>query len=127
LQTIGLRQDIETQFGHNNDDLKKRKVSFVMDMRASYGQKAIKSSIYVDNISDAILILSESDTESITRINAYAVGSDASPLTIPTLTNTKATDVIEANLDAYKVAIAAESTIANLVALQVVIDAVNAA
>lgn len=127
LQTIGLRQDIETQFGHNADDFKKRKVSFVMDMRASYGQKAIKSSIYVDNIADAIAILSESAATSLARTNAYAVASDATPLTTAILINSGATDVIEANLDAYKVAIAAEAGIADLAALQAVVDAVNAA
>jgi HK97 family phage major capsid protein len=127
LQTIGLRQDIETQFGHNADDFKKRKVSFVMDMRASYGQKAIKSSIYVDNISDAIAILSESAAASLTRVQGYASGSDATALTIATLINTGVNNVIDANLEAYKTAIAAEVAIADLAALQVVVDAVNAA
>lgn len=127
LETIGLRQDIETQFGYNADDFKKRKVSFLMDMRASYGQKAIKSAIYVDNIADAIAILAESAAASLVRVQAYATGSDASACTTATLINTGATDVIEANLAAYKTAIAAESSIANLAALQAVIDAVNAA
>lgn len=127
LQTIGLRQDIETQFGLNNDDLKKRKVSFVMDMRGAYAQKAIKSSIYVDNIADAIAILREDDAASLVRVQAYASGSDATALTTATLVNTGATDVIDANLAAYKVAIAAATSIATLAALQVVIDTVNAA
>ena len=127
LETIGLRQDIETQFGHNTDDLKKRNVSFVMDMRAAYGQKAIKSAIYVNNIADAIAILSESAADSLTRVKAYASGSDATACTVATLINAGATDVIEANLAAYKVAIAAETSIADLAALQVVIAAVNAA
>ncbi len=128
LQTLGLRQDIETQFGHNADDLKKRKVSFVMDMRASYGQKAIKSSIYVDNISDAIAIISEDAAASFkVRVQAYATGSDATALTIATLVNTGVNNVVDANLADYKVAIAAEASIADLAALQVVVDAVNAA
>lgn len=127
LQVIGLRQDIATSFGYNSDDFKKRKVSWLMDMRAGYGQKAKESSIYVDDISSAIEVLKESAAESITRINGYAVASNASPLTVATLVNTKATDVIEANLAEYKVAIAAEAGIADLAALQAIIDVVNAA
>ena len=61
------------------------------------------------------------------RVQAYATGSDASALTTATLVNTGATDVIDANLADYKVAVAAEASIANLAALQVVIDTVNAA
>jgi len=127
LQCIGLRQAIETEFGHNEGDLKKRNVSFVMDMRGAYGQKAKKSSIYVDDIAEAISILKEDATALLARINAYAVASDASPLTIAILVNAGGTSVKDSNLAAYKTAIAAETGIANVAALQAVIDTVNAA
>lgn len=123
LETIGLRQDIETQFGHNDDDFKKRRVSFLMDMRGAYGQQAKKSAIYVDNISDAIAILSENAAASLARIVAMAPASDASALTIAQLTNAGVTGVSEASLGDYKIAVAGESTIADLAALQTVIDA----
>lgn len=123
LETIGLRQDVETQFGHNNDDFKKRRVSFIMDMRGAYGQKAQKSAIYVDNIADAIAILSENAAASLTRIQAMATGSDASALTIAQLTNAGVTGVVESSLADYKTAVAAEASIADLAALQAVIDA----
>ena len=125
LQAIGLRQDIETQFGHNTDDLKKRKVSFIMDMRGAYGQKAKKSSIYVTSIDEAIAILKESAAASLTRVQGYATGSDASELTIATLSNAGVTGLIDANLATYAASIAAEASIANLAALQAVIDADN--
>ena len=124
---IGLRQDIEVEFGHNTDDLKKRKVSMVMDMRFGYGVRNKNANVYVDDLATSISILGENAAASLVRVQAYATGSDAGALTIATLTNTGATSVIDANLAAYKVAIAAESSIANLAALQVVVDAVNAA
>lgn len=126
LQEIGLRQDIETQFGHSNDDIKKRRVTFVMDMRGAYAQKAKKSSIYVTNITDAIAILKESAAASLTRIQAYATGSDASELTVATLVNAGVENVNAANLAEYKATIAGESSIANLAALQTLIDTDNA-
>ena len=126
LERIGLRQDIETAFGYNADDLKKRKVSFVMDMRGAYGQKAKKSAIYITSISEAIAILKESAAASLTRIQGYATGSDASELTIATLVNAGVTGALEANLAEYKATIAGESSIANLAALQTLIDTDNA-
>lgn len=127
LQTIGLRQSIETEFAYNADDFKKRKVSFVMDMRAAYGQRAKKSSIYIDDIKGAIAILKETTAESLAVVQGYATGSDASELTIATLVNAGVVDTVEANLDAYKTAVAAESSIENLAALQAIINTVNAA
>lgn len=126
LQCLGLRQDIETQFGYSNDDIKKRRVTFVIDMRAAYGQKAIKSSIYVDDLTGAIAILKEGQAASLTRIQGYATGSDASALTVATLVNAGVTGVIEANLAEYKTTIAGEASIADLAALQTLIDTDNA-
>lgn len=126
LQCLGLRQDIETQFGHNNDDLKKRKVSFILDMRFAYGQKAKKSSIYVDSIADAITILKEDAAASLARIKTYATGSDATELTTAMLINAGVVNVIPANLEEYKGTIAGEASIADLAALQVLIDTDNA-
>lgn len=126
LQTIGLRQDIEAGFGYNDDDFKKRKVSWLMDIRAAYGQKAKESAIYVDNIADAIAILKENAAASLARIQAYATGDDASALTVATLINAGVTDVIEANLAEYAATIAGEASIADLPALQTLIDTDNA-
>ena len=126
LQRIGLRQDIETAFGYNGDDLKKRKVSFVMDMRGAYGQKAKKSAIYVTSISEAIEILKETAAASLTRVQAYATGSNADALTIATLVNAGVTGALPANLADYKDTIAGESSIATLSALQTLIDTDNA-
>lgn len=127
LQNIGLRQDVETQFGHNNDDFKKRRVAFVMDMRGAYGQKAHKSAIYVDSIADAIAILKETATTSLNRVKGYATGSDATALTTAVLINSGASSIDAEKLGAYKTAIASEASIADLAALQAVVDTVNAA
>ena len=124
-QCIGLRQDIETEFGHMEGDFKKRRVSFVMDLRGAYGQKAKKSAIYVDNVSEAISILKEDASASLTRVQAYATGSDATDLTIATLKNAGVTGLVDANLATYKGSVAGEASIANLAALQALIDADN--
>ncbi len=126
LQNIGLRQDIETQFGHNEGDFKKRRVSFIMDMRGAYGQKAKKSSIYVTDIKGAIAILKEDAAGSLTRVKAYASGSDAAALTEATLVNAGVTGYVAANLAEYKVTIAGATSIADLSALQALIDTDNA-
>jgi HK97 family phage major capsid protein len=126
LERIGLRQDIETAFGYNADDLKKRKVSFVMDMRGAYGQKAKKSAIYVTNIAEAITILKETAGQSLARVQGYATSDDASELTIATLVNAGVTGALEANLAEYKATIAGEASIENLAALQTLIDTDNA-
>lgn len=127
LQIIGLRQDIEVAFGHNADDLKKKKVSMVMDLRAAYGSKAKKSAIYVDSISEAIAILKEDNTASLNRVKTYATGSDATVLTTAVLINAGVTSIDADKLEAYKTAVAGETSIADLAALQAVIDTVNAA
>lgn len=63
----------------------------------------------------------------LATINGYAVANDATALTIVMLTTVGCTGVLSANLAAYKVAVAAEAGIADLAALQAVVDAVNAA
>jgi hypothetical protein len=61
-------------------------------------------------------------------IDGYAKGEDADNLKLYMLEDAGVTDAIEANLAAYKVAIAAEDGgIATLAALQTIIDTVNAA
>ena len=126
-QVLKFREGISTAFGYENAEFSKNIVTMKMDFAAAYGQRAKASAIYVDDITTAISILGATAAESLVRVQAYATGSDASALTISTLINTGATDVIAANLDAYKVAVAAEASIADLAALQVVVDAVNAA
>lgn len=60
-------------------------------------------------------------------IQGYATNSDASNLKAYMLTDAGCTDVDEGNLADYKVAIAAEASIADLAALQTIIDTVNGA
>ena len=85
----------------------------------------VKQPIY-SNLTEAIAILKESAAASLTRIQGYATGSDASELTIATLVNAGVTGALEANLAEYKATIAGESSIANLAALQTLIDTDNA-
>ena len=124
LQCIGLRQNIAARMGENGDDFKERNVSFIIDMRAAYGQKAKKSSIYVDDIAAAIAILSENAAASLARIQGYASGSDASGMTVQMLVNAGVINVVATDLGAYKTAVAGEASIADLPALQALIDAV---
>ena len=127
LHDIGLRQDMELEFGYNNDDFEKGLVSLLMDLRFGYGVRNLNGNCYVDDLATALAVLGETPAESLVRVQGYATGSDASELTIATLVNTGVENVITSNLEAYKVAIAAEASIADLAALQVVVDAVNAA
>lgn len=60
-------------------------------------------------------------------IDGYAKASDASKLQIYMLEDAGVTGALTANLAAYKVAIAAETGIATLAALQAIVDAVNIA
>jgi len=60
-------------------------------------------------------------------IDAYAKASDASKLRLYMLSDAGCTGALLAKLDAYKAAIAAQSAIASLAALQSIIDSVNAA
>lgn len=127
-QELGVREGVSSEFGYDKDgDFSKKIVTLRMNFAVAYGQRAILSAIYVDDITTAVSILGATATESLTRVQGYATASDASALTVATLTNTGAENVIAANLDAYKTAIASEASIADLAALQVVINTVNAA
>lgn len=125
LHDIGLRQSMELEFGYINEDFKNRKVSLVLDMRAGYGVRNKAGNIYVDDLAGAIEIMSLDAAGALALVNGYAVASDAADLTIATLTATGAQNVIAAQLGGYKTAIAAETGIANLAALQAIIDTVN--
>ena len=126
-QALKVREGINMSWGHENTQFSEGEITMKIGMAAAYGQRRKASAIHCDDISTAISILGATAAESLVRVQAYATGSDATACTIATLVNTGATDVIAANLAAYKVAIAAEASIASLAALQTVIDTVNAA
>ncbi len=60
------------------------------------------------------------------QIQSYAINSNADGLDMNELTQVGVSDVDVLNLTGYKTAIAAEETIADMAALQVIIDTVNA-
>jgi hypothetical protein len=67
-----------------------------------------------------------SNEEALAVIDAYAREDDASPLTLSQLENAGAQDIIDDNLEVYKVVIEDEESIPDLSSLQNAIDAANA-
>ena len=124
---IGIRQNIQVVSGFDQDDLTNLRITFVFYIRYAYGSQNVNANIWSNSLDADLVIINEAAAASLTRIQGYATGSDATAMTIQMMANTGATDVIPANLAAYKVAVAAEVSIADLAALQVVIDTVNAA
>jgi len=124
---IGIRTNISVVSGFNSDDLEKMQLTFVFYVRYAYGSQNVNANIYTESLEADLAIINENAAASLTRIQGYATGSDATAMTIQMMSNAGGTDVRVENLAAYKVAVAAEASIADLAALQVVIDAVNAA
>jgi len=124
---IGIRQNISVVSGFNSDDLEKMQITFVFYVRYAYGSQNVNANIWSSSLDADLAIINENAAASLTRINGYAVGSDASAMTIQMMVNAGGTTVIPANLAAYIVAVAAATGVANAAALQVIIDAVNAA
>jgi len=127
MNRIGVRKNLTVNVGFNADDLSKRRLSTVWTILWAYGSQNVNSNIWTSSIDADLAIINEAAAASLARVNGYAAGSDAADMTIQVMSNAGGTDLVPANLAAYKVAIAAETGIANAAALQVVIDAVNAA
>ena len=127
MNRIKFAKDMQVVAGFNADDLSKRRVSTVWSFIWSYGSQNVNANIWTSSETAALAIINENATASLARINGYATGSDATDMTIQMMINAGGDTLIASNLAAYKVAVAAEAGIANATALQVVIDAVNAA
>lgn len=125
MNRIGIRKNIQVVSGFNNEDLSKLQISFVFYIRYAYGSQNLNANVWTDDIPGDIVIINENAAASLARINGYAAGSDAALMTIQMMVNAGGTDVRPEELADYKVAIAAETGIADAAALQVVIDAVN--
>lgn len=127
MNKIGIRKNISVVAGFNADDLDKMQISFVFYIRYAYGSQNLNANVFTSDIPGDLAIINENAAASLVRVKAYASGSDATAMTIQTMVNAGGTDVEPDNLAAYKVAVAAETALADLAAFQVVIDAVNAA
>jgi hypothetical protein len=86
--------------------------------------KTVDYGAFVYDSFDAAIAILTSAAASVTLIQGMATYSDASKLTINLLTAAGVTGTDAADLDSYKVAIAAEASLADLAAIQSVIDGV---
>lgn len=106
----------------NEDDVLNDRLTITGSLRAVLRVKTIEYAAFIyDSFVAAIAIL-KGAAASLAAIQAMAVASDASKLTINLLIAAGVTGTVAADLDAYKVAVAAETSIADLAALQTVIN-----
>lgn len=125
LQEIRMRQGIGFESGYVGDGLKTGIFSIVMTARFAYTALDPTAHVYESDLASAIAIQGASPATSLTRIDGYAVGSDAAALTIQTMINAGGLDTIVAELLNYKAAVAAAANVLTVPALQAIIDAVN--
>ena len=125
MNRIKLAKNMTVTVGFNADDLSKRRVSTVFSALWAYGSQNVNANIWTNSIAADLVIINEAAAASLTRINGYATGSDASDMTIQMMINAGGTTVIPANLADYKTGVAAATGVANAAALQVLIDAAN--
>jgi len=107
----------------NEDDAIYDRLTITTSQRVAFRIKDLEKPAFVyDSFDNAISIIGGSTT-ALNFILAMAPASDASKLTINGLIKAGVTGTDPAKLDDYKVAVAAEASIADLAALQIVIDA----
>ena len=108
----------------NATDVQNDLLTITGSLRYAQRIKTVDYSAFVyDNFDSAIAILTDA-AAALAMVLAMAPASDASKLTINLLIAAGVTGTAAADLGGYKTAIAAESSIADLAALQVIIDAV---
>lgn len=129
-QILGLRENVMMQVGLNDDDFATHNISTKFWGRFAYGAKDALANIYTPDFEADIDILQMDAATALAYTNGVAAGTagfDQANISISLLKTAGCTDLVDANETAYQVAIEAEAGIANLAALQAVIDTVNAA
>jgi hypothetical protein len=107
----------------NATDVQNDLLTVTGSMRYAQRIKTVDYAAFVYDSFDAAIAILEGATASLTLIQSMAVASDASKLTINLLEKAGVTGLVAASLPDYKVAVAAEASIADLAALQTAIDA----
>lgn len=129
-QVLGIRENVMMQVGLNGDDFATHNMSTKWWGRFAYGAKDALANVYSADYLADIAILKMNAATALAYTNSVAVGTagfDQANITISLLATAGAVSLVDANETAYQVAIEAEAGIADLPALQAVIDAVNAA
>jgi hypothetical protein len=129
-QILGIRENVMMQVGLNDDDFATHNISTKFWGRYAYGSKDALANIYTADFEEAISILSMDAATALDYTKQVALGTagfDQANITISLLKTAGCINLVDANETAYQVAIEAELDIANLAALQAVIDTVNAA
>lgn len=129
-QILGVRETVNMQVGLNADDFATHNISTKFWGRYAYGAKDALANIYTADFPTDIDVLKMNAATALAYTQGVAAGTAGfvqGNITISLLTTAGCTDLVDANETAYQVAIEAEAAIADLAALQVVIDAVNAA
>lgn len=129
-QIIGIRENVMMQVGLNGTDFEDHNISTKWWGRFAYGVKDALANVYTADFNADIAILAMTAATALSYTDEVAkatAGYDQANITISLLATAGATDLIDANETAYQVAIEAATGVADLPALQVIIDAVNAA
>jgi len=108
----------------NATDVQNDLLTITGSLRYASRIKTVDYSAFVYDSFDAAIAILTSAAASLILIQAMATGSDASKLTINLLIAAGVTGTDPADLGAYKTAVAGETSIANLAALQTLINAV---
>jgi hypothetical protein len=129
-EILGIRENVMMQVGLNKDDFETHNISTKFWGRYAYGAKDALANIYTPDFIADIEILKMNAATALAYTQGVAAGTagfDQANISISMLKTAGCTDLVDANIVAYQVAIEAEVSIADLPALQAVIDAVNAA
>lgn len=129
-EIIGIRNNVMMQVGLNDDDFATHNISTKFWGRFAYGAKDALANIYSPDFVSDIAILAMSAATALAYTNGVAAGTagfDQANITISMLKTAGGVSLVDENETAYQVAIEAAAGVANLAALQVIIDAVNAA
>lgn len=127
-QILGVRDSIMMQVGLNEDDFATHNMSTKWWGRFAYGVKDALANIYTSDFVADIEILKMSAATALTYTDEVAKGTTGfvkTNITISLLKTAGAVSLIDSNITAYQDAIEAEAAIADLAALQAVIDTVN--
>lgn len=119
-----FKRELEVRvWEQNEDDAINDRLTITGSLRVAFRIKDLHKPAFIyDSFANAISII-EGAAAALAFIIAMAPASDASKLTINGLIKAGVTGTVAADLPDYKVAVAAQASIADLAALQVVIDA----
>lgn len=127
-QILGIRENVNMQVGLATGDFETHNISTKFWGRFAYGVKDALANIYTSDFTVDIAVLQMNAATALAYTQGVAAGTAGflqGNITISLLKTAGVVNLIDANETAYQVAIEAEAAIADLPALQAVIDAVN--